>query len=332
MEHRSEQSLRQDYAVQVAAEKNRYHKRRIQYEQNILNNVLPSRNGAFRTGTSYIQRYMTRPDHTGISHHVGDCLADIVDVVDGVVNGMIRLDHFQETFVPPPNNYGIDPVTGESILQRQQRIEKDLRQDIEELSHKLRTSELARSNQWKKMLKTKCDYSIPHDISMGGGPPRNVKLDYNTASNVPVPALRQTSTQNLYQNSNTLLSNTTMGSYKPAARRNPAPRRPVPKPKPATIPTPVMDSVSVMSNQIRTSTSFDNETPLSPSATADGESKYSAARVKERIAADGSVQPVSEPKKSKDGLYLRPAGRTRKGMDWDAVRGIWIPMDGSPNS
>lgn len=56
------------------------------------------------------------------------------------------------------------------------------------------------------------------------------------------------------------------------------------------------------------------------------ESKYSAARIKERIADDGTVAPVSEPKKTKEGLYQRPAGRTRKGMDWDAVRGIWVPF------
>jgi hypothetical protein len=65
--------------------------------------------------------------------------------------------------------------------------------------------------------------------------------------------------------------------------------------------------------------------PASSSAQGQAESKYSAAKVKERIAPDGSVMPVSEPKKTKDGLYQRPAGRTRKGMDWDAVRGIWVP-------
>lgn len=54
-------------------------------------------------------------------------------------------------------------------------------------------------------------------------------------------------------------------------------------------------------------------------------SKYSAARVKQRIAADGSVKPVSEPIKTSEGLYQRPAGRTRKGMQWDAFRGIWVP-------
>lgn len=54
------------------------------------------------------------------------------------------------------------------------------------------------------------------------------------------------------------------------------------------------------------------------------DSKYSAARVRERISADGTVAPVTEPKKTKEGLYVRPAGRTRKGMQWDAVRGIWV--------
>ena len=55
-------------------------------------------------------------------------------------------------------------------------------------------------------------------------------------------------------------------------------------------------------------------------------SKYSAAKVKQRKSADGTVAPVSEPKKTKDGLYLRPAGRTRKGMEWDAVNGVWVPQ------
>ena len=53
--------------------------------------------------------------------------------------------------------------------------------------------------------------------------------------------------------------------------------------------------------------------------------KYSAAKVKQRKSADGTVAPVSKPKKTKDGLYLRPAGRTRKGMQWDSVNGVWVP-------
>ena len=68
-----------------------------------------------------------------------------------------------------------------------------------------------------------------------------------------------------------------------------------------------------------------------PSASGYGmsTSKYSPARIRERIAADGTVAPASKPKMTKDGLYQRPAGRTRKGMAWDAVRGIWIPAPGN---
>ena len=62
-----------------------------------------------------------------------------------------------------------------------------------------------------------------------------------------------------------------------------------------------------------------------PLAAGQIESKYSTARVRQRTASDGTVAPVSTPKKTKDGLYQRPAGRTRKEMEWDAVRGVWVP-------
>jgi hypothetical protein len=66
-----------------------------------------------------------------------------------------------------------------------------------------------------------------------------------------------------------------------------------------------------------------------PTSTGPGgsTSKYSAAKIRQRKAADGSVAPVTEPKKTKEGLYLRPAGRTRKGMRWDAFAGVWVPQN-----
>ena len=57
----------------------------------------------------------------------------------------------------------------------------------------------------------------------------------------------------------------------------------------------------------------------------DSESKYAIARVRARISADGSVAPVTLTKRGPDGLYARPAGRTRQGMDWDAQNGKWVP-------
>lgn len=53
--------------------------------------------------------------------------------------------------------------------------------------------------------------------------------------------------------------------------------------------------------------------------------RYSMQNVQARIQNDGTVVPVTAPKQLENGLYQRPIGRQRKGMDWDAVRGVWIP-------
>ena len=88
---------------------------------------------------------------------------------------------------------------------------------------------------------------------------------------------------------------------------------------------------SVLSHTSKTQTSIP-EPKHSPTCAQGSQSKYSRARVRQRIAADGSVAPVCEPKLTKDGLYQRPVGRTRKGMEWDAVRGIWVPAPNSKNT
>ena len=54
--------------------------------------------------------------------------------------------------------------------------------------------------------------------------------------------------------------------------------------------------------------------------------RYSAANVQARINPDGTVFPVQQPKKMPNGLFARPAGRQRRGMDWDGKRGCWFPV------
>jgi hypothetical protein len=56
-------------------------------------------------------------------------------------------------------------------------------------------------------------------------------------------------------------------------------------------------------------------------------SKHTAARVRARPADDGTVAPICEPRRGPDGLFLRPAGRTRRDMAWDAERGVWFPAE-----
>jgi len=58
------------------------------------------------------------------------------------------------------------------------------------------------------------------------------------------------------------------------------------------------------------------------------QSKYSTASVQARTFNDGSVAPTVPPKRGEDGLFLRPTGRARKNMDWDAINGLWVPESG----
>lgn len=58
--------------------------------------------------------------------------------------------------------------------------------------------------------------------------------------------------------------------------------------------------------------------------------KYSATNVNARKNPDGTIVPASTPKLLPDGRFARPAGRQRKGMDWDAANGWWVPQQQGP--
>merc|ERR1712216_923734 len=59
---------------------------------------------------------------------------------------------------------------------------------------------------------------------------------------------------------------------------------------------------------------------------------YSARSVRQRIdPSDGSVAPVTQPRRTVFGLFKRPAGRSRKGMQWDEVKGVWLPEEANNN-
>ena len=53
--------------------------------------------------------------------------------------------------------------------------------------------------------------------------------------------------------------------------------------------------------------------------------RYSSAKVQARMNPDGTVFPVQQPKLLANGEFARPAGRQRRGMEWDAKRGCWYP-------
>ena len=271
------QSVQSEFMVHVSLAKNRWKLDRCTFETTKLNQMLPSRNGIMPTGSMMTQSYRSRPDRVavGFNEIVATCVADIIDCVDNIGNGRIRNERFQVPFVLPTPNADVD------ALQRAKPVETAKRNDLNTCTLKLRTSEGERLRAWRKMLKTKMEFDVPHQHFSSTGQMRLIRLDPNLCSTLQLPALHQTAAQNVPQ---ALPGRSSVATYTPM-------------------------------HTVRTQPSL---VPLS-------DSKYSTARVRERIASDGTVAPVSKPKMTADGLYLRPAGRKRKGMEWDAVRGIWIP-------
>eukprot|EP00804_Cyclotella_cryptica_P003551 CCRYP_002166-RC/>CCRYP_002166-RC protein AED:0.06 eAED:0.06 QI:149/1/1/1/1/1/5/736/887 len=53
--------------------------------------------------------------------------------------------------------------------------------------------------------------------------------------------------------------------------------------------------------------------------------RYSLQNVSARKQGDGTVLPIFL-KRLPNGEYARPIGRQRKGMHWDGVRGLWVPI------
>jgi hypothetical protein len=45
----------------------------------------------------------------------------------------------------------------------------------------------------------------------------------------------------------------------------------------------------------------------------------------ERYTSDGCLLPKSEPMRLEDGTYKKPRGHQPKGLEWDNVRGLWVP-------
>lgn len=283
---RMDMSKKNEYSVQVAVARNQWKKRYDEFNAGKLDLVIPSRwprSEGKSVGTSATQRYAARPDP--FARTVGACMADVVDAVDMIATRRVNNVFFDEPrFVPPPpppasvGSADVDKATGETAIQSQQRIELAFRQEVSALTLKIRSCEEDRLRTWKKMLKTKAEFDIPHHhvTNMHGG---SIHVNLSNYHLMPLPPLQASAQQNIPQG---VASRSNIPSYTPAR-----------------------------------SHTF--------SSSGLNESKYSAARVRERHSADGSVAPVTEPKKTKEGLYQRPAGRTRKGMAWDSFRGIWIP-------
>jgi hypothetical protein len=357
-----------DYQLELAA----WYERWTRHEESRLDRCLPSRWQRVPTGTAYTQHFM----HGGNPNvaAVATVVADIVDAVDYIATGQIRIMEPFRDPKPIPQVLSNNLMRPSDTLQRNQALEIQLRKEMEDLNQKLQISEDDRNRCWKKMTKQKSDFeSLPQSIrdlpTLRGFA---IQATATHARNVIVPPLPNYSQQGVHVAKQTQAKADAARRAAAAAARTATPRREISKPLPTSPPSqqpslplppsslppppptppppaaaaavattpastvaiaippestvenvpsdlPVVDGDTVMLQAVGSSgDSVDDSNRL-------GDSKYSAAKVRERIYADGSVRPVTEPKVGRDGLYQRPAGRKRKGMNWDAVRGIWIP-------
>lgn len=134
-------------------------------------------------GTHRTQQYRLMPDRSGIADHVGECLGDIVDAVEGIAQGMLRNERFNERFVPPA---GYDPST----IQRYKAIEDGKRKDMNALTHRLQQAEDIRKKAWRKLMKTKGEFELPQQRVHQDG---RVSTEHVTMSNYatfPAPPLQ----------------------------------------------------------------------------------------------------------------------------------------------
>lgn len=292
--------LRNSYLVEVAAARKIWEER---HREKALAS-LPSNQGITPSGTPRTASAANHPDHR--LSNAGKALADIVDCVVARSESGWKDDDPIEDFQPPPEpDYSItvlDKTTGETLRQRQERLEGEIRQQLTEVASQIHGAEEERKKAWKKLLKTKSDFDMPHSqVTNIGGRNSRVSFNPNQLALLPVPSIHGSGS-----------------AMMPALMHN-YPMASIPSYVPPVVAMP--PAAAMMPSQAQRAKQSASE------------SKYSAANIRARKSADGSIAPATEPKRDSNGLYIRPPGRGRIGMDWDAVRGLWIPLrDGARDS
>ena len=256
--------------------------------------VLPSMQGRRQEGTAKTAAYSRGgPLHA----HVALCLADIIDGSIILSEGKMLAAPFCEYVPLPPSDADMElPNKIQAKKESLMRLESRIKQQYSQANQEYQQSEQNRNRAWRKMLQTKSIIGATQELFdiRRNGYYRVTKVTAANHMNFPLPQLHQSRHEPCGEGPS--INRAAPGFQALAPYTPPVPR---PAPTPAPTPAPAPRNVST--------------------------SKYSAARVRERIAADGTVAPVSELKRGKDGLYLRPSGRKRKGMEWDGLNGRWVP-------
>mmetsp|Transcript_19340 Transcript_19340/g.39441 ORF Transcript_19340/g.39441 Transcript_19340/m.39441 type:complete len:1096 (+) Transcript_19340:171-3458(+) len=231
-------------------------------------------------------------------------------------------------FVPPKM------FNEHSMTQMHQKLETQLKNEIVKLRHQFSKAEEHRTHCWNALQKAKvdpADYFNPANTKpksraasrkSGGGS--------RSARQAAASTGRPQTAASASKSSGATTSVGTVATQAPPQNnrttRTPvkaAPNNPTSKAAP--------NQLNEMSNAVAAPPGAVNKNERNPPQKVSMLAKYgygdrySINKVNARKMKDGSVIPVSTPKKLENGKYARPSGRQRKGMDWDAVRGIWVP-------
>mmetsp|Transcript_24280 Transcript_24280/g.40231 ORF Transcript_24280/g.40231 Transcript_24280/m.40231 type:complete len:951 (-) Transcript_24280:88-2940(-) len=286
-QHRMEISkVKNEYTMQATIARARWQKSKETWEIQKAKKAVQGMFGQMPMGTNRTQNASRHPNQ--ILNTVGLSLGRIVDAVVLKVEGgaMNDREKFEDFVAPPAPDFNGIVINKATGETYGQRSQRVETTARQQMQHL--TARLQQSEEDRKRAwKRLMKTKAEFEMPLSG----RRRLDPNQASQIPLPPLR----------ASTVIPQSST-PYQPA-------------PVPAYVPPAINRGPAHPQHH-----DLSNNPLLSAS-----ESKYSAARVRERISSDGTVRPVAEPKRDKDGLFMRPAGRTRKGMNWDAVRGIWVP-------
>jgi len=254
-------------------------------------------------GSEYIAHYIRRTVRHSIHDQVATTMAHCVDTVVKRIESRWITDATLDEgkggeifppFVPPTATPETTVMSnGQTFTQNESR----LKVDIQKVKSQLETSETLRSKAWSRFSKAKAafrgDASTPQPRKKSSAP-----VSKYGPPTIVQPAYSVTAPSQLgkYQKSVPIANNPAIASAQAAVAS-------------------VKANMNVMTKP--------RGTPSTGTSSAN--SKYSLDKVRARIFSDGSVLPVSAPKRKEDGRFMRPAGRQRKNMEWDDINGKWVP-------
>jgi len=292
---------------------------------------------------------------------VANVMGKIVDCIDRRYQDM--LTDYPKSFIPPPianeNTVVGDSETGETLAEVQKRESTELKAQLEKIENDFKEAEKKRTAAWTALSKAKTEVgSAPAATKARKAAParqaqptqqqqyqamqaQRAAAQQAQLVQVQGPAgpmyvsqaqLQQMQIQQHQQlQQQQMIANQTARMIQAQVAQQNAARVVVPAQVALQVPQKVHVPVQVAAAAAVSPPTQDGEAKkLTQNEKYGYGDRYSSANVEARKNPDGTVFPVQQPKLMSNGEFARPAGRQRRGMDWDAKRGCWFPVPESP--